>query len=76
MDEIDCVQWVPGAGQPRTVEWMDLLQKIQAAGKSVWIYDWTVEEIMAYHKELAPDKEWHYPYSGLSDAAEDWNESL
>ena len=56
MDEIDCVQWVPGAGQPRTVEWMDLLQKIQAAGKSVWIYDWTVEEIMAYHKELAPDK--------------------
>jgi len=34
---IDCFQWVPGEGQPRSVEWLPLLQKIQAAGKSVWM---------------------------------------
>ena len=56
IDKIDCIQWVPGEGQPRTLEWMDLLKKIQAAGKSVWLYDWTAEEIKAYHKELQPDK--------------------
>jgi len=43
--EIDAIQWVPGGGQPRTVEWMDLLKKIQKAGKGLHIYDWTVEEI-------------------------------
>ena len=54
LDCIDCIQWVPGAGQPRTLEWMDLLKKIQSAGKSLWIYDWTAEENKAYHKELNP----------------------
>lgn len=56
MDCIDCVQWVPGEGQPRSMEWMDVLKKIQAAGKSLWIFDWTADEIKAYHKELQPDK--------------------
>lgn len=56
IDKIDCIQWVPGSGQPRSPEWMELLKKIQAAGKAVWIYDWTVEEIRAYHRELKPDK--------------------
>lgn len=50
---IDAVQWVPGDGEPRTIEWMDLLKKIQKAGKSVWIYDWTAEEILA-DRELDP----------------------
>lgn len=56
MDCIDCIQWVPGAGQPRTVEWMDLLQKIQKAGKSVWVYDWTAQEVMEHCDELEPNK--------------------
>lgn len=54
--EIDCIQWVPGDGQPRTLEWMDLLIKIQKAGKSLWIYDWTADEIKAHYKELEPNK--------------------
>lgn len=53
---IDCIQWVPGDGQPRSIEWMDLLKKIQAAGKSVWIYDWTPEEIRTRFRELDPAK--------------------
>ena len=56
MEAIDCVQWVPGAGQPRSVAWMDVLRRIQDAGKAVWIFDWTAEEIKAYYKELKPDK--------------------
>lgn len=52
---IDVIQWVPGAGQPRSIEWMDLLKKIQAAGKGLWIYDWSAEEIVAHCKELKPE---------------------
>lgn len=54
MPEIDVIQWVPGAGQPKTVEWMDLLKKIQAAGKGLWLYDWTEEDIKSHYKELKP----------------------
>ena len=54
LKDVDCVQWVPGDGQPRTIEWMDVLKKIQKAGKSVWIYDWTPEEIKARFRELDP----------------------
>lgn len=51
---IDVVQWVPGAGQPRTIHWMELLQRIQEEGKSVWVYDWTPEEIAGYADQLDP----------------------
>lgn len=51
---IDVIQWVPGAGQPRTIEWMDLLKKIQRAGKGLWLYDWTPDEIKGRFKELDP----------------------
>ena len=50
---LDGIQWVPGAGEKRTIYWMDLLKKIQAHGKSVWLKDWTAEEILA-DKELDP----------------------
>ena len=53
---IDVIQWVPGAGQPRTLEWMELLQKIQKAGKGLWLYDWTPQEIIANCKQLKPEK--------------------
>lgn len=53
IDGIDCIQWAPGAGQNRTIFWMDLLKRIQEKGKSVWIGDWTPEEILA-DTELDP----------------------
>ena len=52
--EIDCVQWIPGDGQPRTVEWMDVLKRIQAAGKSTQLHDWTPEELRTRLGELDP----------------------
>ena len=68
--EIDCVQWVPGAGQPRSVEWLDLLKKIQAAGKSLWINDWTAEEIKAHFRELEPNKVAFSLRTGTQEEAE------
>ena len=54
IEDIDCIQWVPGDGQPPSFEWMDLLKKIQSAGKSLWIYDWSPAHIRQYYKELNP----------------------
>jgi len=53
--EIDVIQWVPGDGQPRSIEWMDLLKKIQKAGKGLQIYDWTNQEIIEHFKDLSPE---------------------
>ena len=55
IEGIDVIQWVPGDGAPRTIEWMELLHKIQAAGKGLWLYDWTVDEIKSRFKELKPE---------------------
>ncbi len=52
---IDVIQWVPGSGNPRSIEWMDLLKRIQKAGKGLWIYDWSAEEIKQHFKELKPE---------------------
>lgn len=35
--EIDCVQWIQGAGNPHPSAWIDLLRRIQDAGKSVQV---------------------------------------
>jgi 5-methyltetrahydrofolate--homocysteine methyltransferase len=52
--EIDAIQWVPGAGQPRQAEWMDLLKKIQKSGKGLWL-EWSPQEIKDHFKELKPE---------------------
>ncbi|MCC7360810.1 MAG: hypothetical protein IT317_15110 [Anaerolineales bacterium] len=53
--KIDAIQWVPGDGQPKTFEWMDLLHKIQAAGKGLYLYDWSVDDIKQHYHELKPE---------------------
>ena len=53
--DFDVIQWVPGDGQPRSVEWMDLLQKIQAAGKGLYLYDWTLEDLEQHYRDLRPE---------------------
>ena len=52
--EIDGIQWVPGAGQPPLIEWMDLLKKIQKAGKGVYI-GCSAAEVKVFHRELRPE---------------------
>ncbi|KKK52710.1 hypothetical protein LCGC14_3102170, partial [marine sediment metagenome] len=38
IESLDCVQWIHGAGQSSASHWLDLLQSVQAAGKSVQVY--------------------------------------
>jgi hypothetical protein len=38
LEGLDCIQWIQGAGQPLPSEWLNVLQGIQARGKSVQLY--------------------------------------
>jgi succinate dehydrogenase flavin-adding protein (antitoxin of CptAB toxin-antitoxin module) len=38
IESLDCVQWIHGAGQPSASHWLELLKRIQDAGKSVQVY--------------------------------------
>jgi hypothetical protein len=38
LERLHCIQWIQGAGQPLPAKWVPLLQRIQAAGKSVQLY--------------------------------------
>ena len=53
--DIDVIQWVPGDGRPRSPEWIDLLKKIQGAGKGLWLFDWTIADIKKHYRELNPE---------------------
>lgn len=53
--DFDVIQWVPGDGQPRQPGWMELLHKIQAAGKGLYLYDWTLDDIRQHYRELKPE---------------------
>ena len=37
IDEVNWVQWVPGAGRPEGLDWPDVLQAIRASGKGMQI---------------------------------------
>ncbi len=36
--ELDCIQWIQGAGAPLPSQWIPLLRQIQDAGKSIQVY--------------------------------------
>jgi len=38
MPKLRGIQWIPGAGQPNSEEWLDVLKKIREAGKLCQIY--------------------------------------
>lgn len=35
LEKLNCIQWIQGAGHPLPSRWLDLLQQIQAVGKTV-----------------------------------------
>ena len=37
LENLNCVQWIQGAGNPFPSQWLDLLRQIQDAGKSVQV---------------------------------------
>ena len=53
------IQWVPGAGQPPAPAWIEMLRKIQKAGKSVQVLV-TIDELKAIYSQLAPEKTYYW----------------
>lgn len=51
---VDCIQWVPGAGNAPFADWLPLLRDIQARGVSVWV-PCDPDSLRFYHRELAPN---------------------
>jgi hypothetical protein len=48
------IQWVQGAGEKPTVEWIPLLRRIQAGGKLVFAYC-DIDEVETLLRELEPE---------------------
>jgi hypothetical protein len=38
IEELNCVQWIQGAGNPPPSRWLAMLRRVQEAGKSVQVY--------------------------------------
>ncbi len=38
IEQLDCLQWIQGAGAPHPTRWLPLLKQAQGAGKSVQLY--------------------------------------
>jgi len=38
LPNLDATQWVQGAGAPRASEWTDVMKRIRAGGKSLYVY--------------------------------------
>jgi hypothetical protein len=63
--EIHAVQWVPGAGQDRWSDWIDVYRRIQAAGRSFVLYP-PAHEVDAVCGALRPEGAW-LAVSGVRD---------
>ncbi len=54
LKSLDGIQWTPGSGQKPFIEWMDLLKRIQAAGKVLYV-SCSLDQLPIYHRELKPE---------------------
>lgn len=52
--KIHAIQWVPGAGNPPPIEWMDLLVEIQKAGKGLYL-GCSPQEMRVFCQTLRPE---------------------
>ena len=52
---LDGIQWTPGAGGKTMVEWLELLQRFQATGKSVFVSCSAQELREVFHPALQPN---------------------
>jgi 5-methyltetrahydrofolate--homocysteine methyltransferase len=53
IEQIDAIQWIPGAGNKPQLEWPELLHKIQSANKAIILY-LTPDEVKQIHGEYDP----------------------
>jgi hypothetical protein len=62
---VHAIQWVPGAGHEELAQWIPLLKRIRAGGKSVLVYC-TVKELDLVFENLRPEGVWIQP-NGVAD---------
>ena len=55
--EIHAIQWVPGAGQAHWARWIEVYQRIQAAGKAFCLYP-PADELDDVFDALRPEGAW------------------
>lgn len=55
IEELDAVQFVPGAGNEDLAKWMPIYQRIQRAGKGVMVLDVTVDNLAILFEGLRPE---------------------
>jgi len=67
--KINAIQWVPGAGNPTHIHWLDLLRRIQNAGKGVWM-DVPADEAKLLAKELRPERAFYNIVGGVNTQKE------
>lgn len=67
IEELDAVQWVPGAGNEGFTRWIDVYRRIQRAGKALQIASITVDEMDALFENLTPEGVFISGFSGVRD---------
>lgn len=68
IEDLDAVQWVPGAGNEGFGRWIDVYKKIQGAKKSLQIHDLSLGELPLLFENLKPDGVWISDIRGVDDA--------
>lgn len=66
INELDAVQWVPGAGNEGYARWVWVYQKIQRAGKALELRI-TLDELPLVFETLEPEGVWFSHIKGISD---------
>jgi hypothetical protein len=68
--EIDAIQWVPGEGRPTAVHWIPMLEKIQRAGKGLFVFAEGIEEVRTLARSLRPEGLLIVSWASSVDAAD------
>jgi len=58
LDRIDAIQWVYGAGATRAADWIEVYQRIQAAGKGIEVSAKDMDDARAVMDHLRPEGVW------------------
>lgn len=64
IENLDAIQWVPGAGNDGYEKWIGVYQKIQKSGKGIQL-GCTIEELPRVFETLRPEGVWFASISGI-----------
>lgn len=67
---LHAIQWVPGAGQDNWRNWVDVYQRIQAAGKAIQFPGVHVNELNDVFEIIRPEGVWLTGIGGISNSEE------